>query len=79
MREQEEAYRRGYWYGYSEAMDDLRVAYSKNGTHTSRWWGAWQRVAEFFDGQLTEWRHEAHNGRLTTPPSFLRASKGAPD
>lgn len=66
----EERYRRGYWHGYSQAMDDLRVAYSKSGTHTARWWAAWQRVARFFDAALTRWRHESHKGNPTPPPHF---------
>jgi hypothetical protein len=61
--ETESAYRRGYWHGFSEALDNLLHAGAKRSA-------AWVRVARFFDGPLSRWRH-AHNPKMSQmPPSF---------
>lgn len=58
----EESYRRGYWHGYSQAMDDVPAR-----LHRSAWWG---RMAHFFDRPLMTWRYARHEGRMVLPPSF---------
>ena len=58
--DEEEAFRRGYWHGYSQALDDIEAA----GGLTA----AWSRVAKFFDGALSRWRY--HGGQVDVPPTF---------
>lgn len=65
QRHAEERYRRGYWHGYSQAMDDLERASGRK-RHSK----AWLRLARFFDGALSRWRYADHGGRIDMPPSF---------
>lgn len=62
-RRVETAYRRGYWHGFSEALDNLIQAGAKRGA-------AWVRVARFFDGPLKRWRHTCNPEMSQMPPSF---------
>ena len=65
-RDTEEAYRRGYWHGYSQALDDVRE-HGPASVGKSAWW---QRLAKFFDGPLCRWRCKEHNGEFEIPPSY---------
>jgi hypothetical protein len=61
---EERGYRRGYWHGYSTAMDDALAAGAKG----NAWWN---KLASFFDGRLARW----YRGDCTTlelPPALRR-------
>lgn len=60
--EMESAYRRGYWHGYSAAMDSLRNGCAED---------TWQDVAGFFDDYLTPWRYQGLTLRFQTPPEYM--------
>jgi len=51
----EMSFRRGYLHGYSQAMDDMLQSSRKTVT-------AWEKVCNFFDGQLTAWRFKNNPG-----------------
>ena len=57
-REAEMAYRRGYYHGYSAAMDALQPACKAS---------AWTKLAHFFDGALYRWRHGEPPGFVPPP------------
>lgn len=63
----EERYRRGYWHGYSQAIDDLHNACER---HAGKWPKAWSSVAAFLIEALTRWAYERHGGAVTMPPRF---------
>lgn len=69
----EEDYRRGYWHGYSQAMDDIEAEFKKRRGFKA----AWQALAEFFDGALTHWRYRDRPGSLVPPPSATTARRAA--
>ncbi|UHD18572.1 hypothetical protein [Thiocapsa bogorovii] len=62
-RRVEGAYRRGYWHGFGEALDNLLQAGAKRSA-------AWVRVARFCDGPLKRWRYASKPRDSEIPPSF---------
>ena len=64
-RELENRYRRGYWHGYSAALDDVEPATTRP---------AWNKAARFFDGPLTAWRY-ADKASRDVPPNMPRAPR----
>jgi hypothetical protein len=58
FRDGESDYRRGYYHGFSAAMDDLRPACKPS---------TWAALAEFFDDALRRWRSDDPAG-LVHPP-----------
>jgi hypothetical protein len=69
-RRVETAYRRGYWHGYSKALDNMIQAGAKRSA-------AWSRVARFFDGPLKRWRYARNPERFEVPPSFTDRTEQA--
>lgn len=63
QRQVETAYRRGYWHGFSRALDALIQAGAKRSA-------AWERVAGFFDGPLKRWRYATKPKAAECPPRF---------
>lgn len=65
-RDSEDSFRRGYWYGYSKAMDDYRQMGKRGYIRHSEIWNV---LCQFYDGLLTRWRYGSmHNGE--EPPLF---------
>ncbi len=62
-RRVEIAYRRGYFHGFGEALDNLLQAGAKHSA-------AWTRVARFCDGPLHRWRYACNPKMSQLPPSF---------
>ena len=62
LRASEDSYRRGYWHGYGQALDDI-AASTKRGT-------AWGRLATFYDTVLMRWRYAPHAGQGVRPPRY---------
>lgn len=65
LRASEESYRRGYWHGYSQALDDIAALSPPTGKGK-----AWTRLARFYDTALMRWRHAPHAGNVVRPPSY---------
>ncbi len=68
----EEAYRRGYWHGYDEALHDIHRAGLKK-TYS----GAWDKVSTFFWGPLTDWYH-GDTSLMVPPPAYEAEREGGP-
>ena len=60
----ENAYRRGYYQGYHQA-----VAHDLHNNSSSRW----RRALSLLNHKLYAWRYAEHDGKLTPPP-ILRGS-----
>jgi hypothetical protein len=66
LADSEHSYRRGYWHGYSQAMDALEACSRKP---------AWQDVARFFDDHLTPWVR--YTPSMEIPPIYRRRATRA--
>jgi hypothetical protein len=64
--EREDEYRRGYWDGFCEALDAIERGCPKR---------IYKRLAEFFDGALTDWRYGACD-KYEQPPRLIRQPEG---
>lgn len=62
----EHDYRRGYWQGYSDAIDALRMLSRFRGMNVTR---AWHTMTSFYNRFLTPWRYNRPS-EIVTPPEF---------
>lgn len=65
-RSDEDSFRRGYWYGYSQAMDDYRQMGKRGFLRHSEIWNV---LAKFYDDILTKWRY-GNLSEQDEPPRF---------